>query len=416
MALDVEREPLDISEFPGNLQQHVNSDAPAKMKMMAAQGMVPAPPEQTVRLLYQLHFDESSQIKEAVDSAIADLPDGVLTGVIQKESHGGVLDWVGDERGESSAIVETLLRNDATKDMTVARLAKRADADTCEVIATNQVRILRTPEIIEQLYQNPNARMATVDGLIELAQRNEVALDNLPGVQRALQAKSDIFTEDAESEQDDGKMSEEEFSAMLAEEYEQAEREEEKLEKLEDENLTRSQKEKLRKEIEDGLEIDEDGETSEEGEEEEARRMLTPGQLQNMTIPQKIRLATVGSRSAIKKLVQDPNRLVHMAAIESPRIKAPDAVRLASQKSIPDGVISYIANNREWTQNYQVVRNLAFNPKTPVSDSMDLMNRLRNNDLKQLQASRDVPHQVARAAKRLYKKRTGRGGGGRGRG
>ncbi|MFB6350324.1 MAG: hypothetical protein ABEK29_00835, partial [Bradymonadaceae bacterium] len=131
----------------------------------------------------------------------------------------------------------------------------------------------------------------------------------------------------------------------------------------------------------------------------------------DMSVPQKIRLATCGSRQAIKKLVQDPNKLVHMAAIESPRLKPPDAIRLASRKSVPEGVVSYIANNREWTQNYECVKNLVYNPKTPVSDSMDLLNRLRNNDLKKLQQSRDVPHQVTRAAKRLYKKRTGRGAG-----
>ena len=404
MALDVEREPLEVSDFPANLQKHVDPDAPAKMKLMGAQGMVPAPPEQTVRMLYQLHFDDSSQIQQEVDQAVSEMPENVVENVVEKEDHPGVLDWVADKCGDAQPIVEALLRNQATEDLTVARLAKSADTDACEVIATNEVRILRTPQIIEELYQNPNARMATVDGLIELAQRNDVELRNLPGVQRALKAQEDLSGEEA-----DERLSDQEFEEMLEAEHEHGEIEDEKLEKLEDEDLTRSEKEKLREEIEEGIDdVDEKGEGEEE-EESDDKRMLTPGDLQQMTIPQKIRLATCGSRAAIKKLVQDPNRLVHMAAIESPRLKQPDAVRLAGQKSVPDGVISYIANNREWTQNYQVVKNLAFNPKTPVSDTMDLLKRLRNNDLKKLQGSREVPHQVTRAAKRLYQKRTGRG-------
>ncbi len=400
MANDVEREPLDLSVFSENLKQHVSPDAPAKMQMMAAQGMVPAPPAETVRLLYQLHFDADDQVQAEIDSAIGDMPENVLAGVLEDEDHPGVLDWVADKRGDSQTIVETLLRNRATEDMTVASLARQADADICDIVATNEVRVLESPQIIEELYQNPDARMATVDQLIELAQRNDVALDGLPGVSRALQSDADLTYED-----DEEGISDEKFRELLEEQHDQAEQEEELLAQLEDEDLTRSQREELREEIEDKLE--EDDEDEDENDEDD-RGVLTHGDLMQMDVPQKIRLATVGSRSAVKKLVQDSNKLVHMAAIESPRLKTPDAKQFAARKSMPDDVLSFIANNREWTQNYEVIRNLVFNPKTPVSDSMDLLKRLRKNDLQQLEDSREVPHQIARAAKRLLKKRRGR--------
>jgi hypothetical protein len=398
MANDVEREPLDLSVFSENLKQHVSPDAPAKMKMMAAQGMVPAPPAETVRLLYQLQFEASDQVQAEIDSAIGDMPENVLAGVVEDEDHAGVLDWVAEKRGDSQTIVETLLRNQATEDMTVAGLAERAGAEICDIIATNEVRVLETPQIIEELYQNPNARMATVDQLIELAQRNDVDLDGLPGVSRAVQSETDLTHED-----DEEGISDEQFRDLLEEQHEQAEEEEELLAQLEDEDLTRSQREKLREEIEEKLDDDDE----EEGDEDD-RGVLTHGDLMQMDVPQKIRLATVGSRSAVKKLVQDSNKLVHMAAIESPRLKTPDAKQFAARKSMPDDVLSFIANNREWTQNYEVVKNLVFNPKTPVSDSMELLKRLRKNDLQQLEDSREVPHQISRAAKRLLKKRRGR--------
>jgi len=399
MSTRIDREPLDLSEFPSNLQKHVESDAPEKMKVMAAQGMVPAPPEQTVRLLYQLHFEESSTIREAIDSAVDEIPENPLLGAIEDEDREGVLDWIADVRGDTQSVVEELLRNEATPDQSVARLAGEADAETCEVIATNEVRILRSPQIIERLYQNPDVRMATVDQLIELADRNDVELDNLPGVQRALRAEEDVFDE---NQADESGVDDEEFAEVLEEEAEQAEREAEQLEKLQSDDLTRSEREELREEFEEDIE---EGESEED--ETENNRRITQHDLQQMSVAEKIRLATVGSRSVITQLVQDPNKLVHMAAIESPQIKTPDAVRFASQKSLPDDVISYIANNREWTQNYRVVKNLVQNPKTPVSDSLDLLKRLRNHDLKKLRSNRDVPHQVSRAAERLYEKRTG---------
>ena len=397
MSTFVEQEPLELDAFSGQLQTHVQPDAPDKLKKAAARGMAPASPDQTVRLLYQLHFDDDDTIRTEASSSLEEMPRNVVLGVAEDETHAGVLDWIAERRGDEPEIVETLLRNQHAEDLTFARLARRADDEICEIVATNEMRALETPEIIEELYQNPNARMSTVDGLLELAERNDVSLSGLPGLQRALQSDSEVFEGEESSDEEEG-LDEDAFNELLQQEAENADTEEEKLEKIENnDNLTRSQKEEMRKKIEEQSESDRGG------------MGPTPGELLQMTVPEKIRLATVGSRSTVKKLVKDANKLVHMAAIESPRIKAPDAVRLASKKSLPEGVISYIANNREWTQNYEVSKNLAFNPKTPVQDTMDLLKRLRNDDLKQLQDSRDVPHQVSRAAERLYKKRTGRG-------
>lgn len=231
--------------------------------------------------------------------------------------------------------------------------------------------------------------MATVDQLIELAVRNDVDVDHLPSIKRAVEAQERVDDQQEEEVVDD-----KEFDQVLEKEAEQSEIEEQMLEELEDDDLTRSQREQKREELQEEME-----------EEAEERRMLTPTELQQMSIKKKVRLATVGSRSTVMKLVKEPNRMVHMAAIESPKIKMPDVVRLSSQKSLPDSVIGAIAHNKEWLQNYQIVKNLCFNPKTPVSDALDLVKKLRTGDLKKLESNRDVPHQVARAAKRLLSKR-----------
>ncbi|MFB6262935.1 MAG: hypothetical protein ABEL76_04815 [Bradymonadaceae bacterium] len=388
----VEREKLPLDAFPENLRQHVEPDAPEDLKKMAAQGMIPAPPEQTLRVLYQLHFEAEGDLEGDIAEAIGDMPTNVVAGAGGDEEHPGVLDWIAEHRGGDEAVVEALLRNDAAEDMTFADLASRVDTEICDLIATNEVRVLRTPEIIEELYQNPNARMATVNQLVDLARDNDVELPNLPGVERAADRNPEAFNQEEPSE------GEEVFQEILEQESERAEEEREQLEQLDDEDLTRSQREKLREEIE---EDDDERETGQ----------IRETDLMDMSVAEKIRLATVGSRSTIKKLCKDPNRQVHMAAIESPQLKTPDALRLASKKNIPDGVLEYIARNREWTQKYDVVKNLVFNPKTPVNQSMDLVKRLRRDDLKKLQNSREVPHQVSRAAKRLLKKRRGGGGG-----
>jgi hypothetical protein len=395
---EFEREPLDMSAIPEKLQKHVQPDAPAKLKMMAARGMLPAPPEQMVKILYQLQFDSDSKVTGAAHDAIADMPPNVLGPAIQNADHPGLLDWVGDVRRDSDDIGTIVVRNAATHDHTVARLAEHADAELADVIATNQVRILRTPRIIESLYKNVAVSSATIDNLIELAQRNEVELKGLPGLADALKSGQNLFG--------DKGVNEDSFSALLKEESQRVEEQEEKRRKLEEdgEKMTRSQREELRQELDSG----DDGAASKDGDEEpDAGRKSVHAELADLSIAQKIRLATVGTREKIKVLVRDQNKLVHMAAIKSPRVKPGDIAKFAGNKALPENVIEYIATNRDWTRNYDVVKNLVNNPKTPLKDTMKFLKHLRQNDLRDVQRSRDVPHQVSRAAKSLMKKRSG---------
>jgi hypothetical protein len=151
-----------------------------------------------------------------------------------------------------------------------------------------------------------------------------------------------------------------------------------------------------------------DGADDDEGEEdldEEVAKSLD-AKIAQMSIAQKVRLATVGSREAVHKLVRDSNKLVHMAAVKSPRATYVDAKSWATNKSMPDGVIQYIAHNRDWSAKYDVMKALVENPKCPLGETLNFLNRLRTNDLKLLMSNRNVPMQVARQAKVLYTKRT----------
>ena len=79
---------------------------------------------------------------------------------------------------------------------------------------------------------------------------------------------------------------------------------------------------------------------------------------------------------------------------------------------MPEGVIAYIADQREWLRHYQVKLNLVNNPKMPLQKSIRLLNFLQPRDLQQLARNRNVPGTLARQAKVLVGKRQqGRQGG-----
>ena len=98
-------------------------------------------------------------------------------------------------------------------------------------------------------------------------------------------------------------------------------------------------------------------------------------------------------------LIKDTNRAVAMAAVASPAVAEPEAVRWASQRELSEDVIRYIATRKEWHKNYGFKLNLINNPKCPLRISMGLIVQLRANDLRALSRSKNVPGPLAKAAK-----------------
>jgi hypothetical protein len=369
MSLILERKPADLSAIPVNFQQNLAPTAPTPMRMMAARGMLPLAPGQVLTALYALSFDVDPQIVEATRKSLRDMPPDILLPVLKAEKHVGVLDWAADLRMDFLSL-EAVTTNSFTDALTIARIVRHAESRLIEVVATNQVRLLASPVIIEQMYLNPNARASTIDRVIELAQRNNVDLSGIPGLGDAIRSGQDIFSGGLDADQ---------FDAIV-------------------------QTEAQRGEMQEMLAEGDDPEEVKE-EEDEVYRSLD-AKISAMSIAQKVRMATIGSREAVHKLVRDANKLVHMAAVRSPRATYVDAKSWAMNKSMPDGVISYIAHHRDWSGKYDVMKALVENPKTPLGETLGYLTRLRTNDLKILMSSRAVPMQVARQAKILYTKRT----------
>jgi hypothetical protein len=55
--------------------------------------------------------------------------------------------------------------------------------------------------------------------------------------------------------------------------------------------------------------------------------------------------------------------------------------------------------NRNFTRNYQVKYNLVTNPKTPLTFSARLLPHMRDNDLRALTKSKNVPANIQSAAR-----------------
>jgi hypothetical protein len=135
------------------------------------------------------------------------------------------------------------------------------------------------------------------------------------------------------------------------------------------------------------VEAEPDGDAVPEGQEREA----TLQKIAAMNVAQRIALAMKGSREERAILIRDPNKLVSVAVLSSPKMTEPEIESIAKMASISEEILRIIANTRGWMKRYGIVVALARNPKTPVAISMNLLARLTDKDLRAISTDRNVP-------------------------
>ena len=122
--------------------------------------------------------------------------------------------------------------------------------------------------------------------------------------------------------------------------------------------------------------------------------------LQSMNVPQKVQRATKGSREERAILIRDPNKLISVAVLSSPKLTGSEVEAIAKMSSVSEEILRIISTNRNWMKSYVVLSALARNPKTPLPISMNLLNRLNEKDLKVLSTNRNVPEVLRTTARR----------------
>jgi hypothetical protein len=221
---------------------------------------------------------------------------------------------------------------------------------------------------------NRRVRMSTADRLVDLAVRNQIEL-NIPAFKQAAAAIANQLIAEPTEERT--------FDDALFQKTDELARQTE-------------------------LAPDEDTHATNDEGEEELNQKLQPlyAQLANMTISQKIRRATLGTGAERLLLVRDTNRLVATAAATSPLLNESEAARIAASRSVSDDVLRIIANNRDFTRNYQVKLNLVNNPRTPFTFSSRIIPQLRGNELRTLSRSKNVPSAVQTAARQQLQRKS----------
>ena len=135
-------------------------------------------------------------------------------------------------------------------------------------------------------------------------------------------------------------------------------------------------------------------------EEKAAAEKGTIEKLAVMNPAERLARAMKGSREERAVLIRDPNKIVAVAVLSSPKISDSEVEAIAKMTSVSDEILRIIGNTRAWVKNYRIVSALTRNPKTPQALAMNLLSRLQEKDVKLLVADRNVPDSIRMAARR----------------
>lgn len=367
---------IDIDQLPAAAKRLFSAGAPPPARLMAASGIIPGlKAGDVVTVVVALSTDADDKVAAKARNTLAALPSPILTGALQADLQPQVIYSLAETHANQSDVVEKLLRMRQIEATALELLADRANEAIGELVATNETLLLQHPSVIEKLYMNKRVRMSTADRVLELAVRNGLEL-NIPAFKEAAAAIQNSLIPEATGEPT--------FEDRLFDEADQI-----------------ASKTELGEE--DTHEVDDEGK-------ERVRELIKPlhALLAEMTVSQKIRRATLGSAADRLILVRDPNRLVAAAAAQSPMLNENEAARISASRQVSEDVLRIIARNREFTRSYQIKLNLVMNPRTPFTFSARLVPYLRDNDLRSLSKSKNVPSNIQVAVRQQLDKKKGR--------
>ena len=115
----------------------------------------------------------------------------------------------------------------------------------------------------------------------------------------------------------------------------------------------------------------------------------------------RIKLAIMGTREQRTVLVRDPNKVVAVAVLGSPKLNPTEVESYARMTSVKEEVLRIIGTGPQWVRHYPIAAALVSNPKTPIAIAMPLVTRLNERDLKAVARDRNVSEGVRKAANRF---------------
>ncbi|HEY6548848.1 MAG TPA: hypothetical protein VI589_13125 [Vicinamibacteria bacterium] len=334
---------------------------PRELRLMAAQGALPLKPEDLVELWTDLTRDAEAEVKDTALQSLTGFGAAEFLPILKsRETPVSVLTWALTYRSERE-LREVVLQNTSLPDEVIEGLAGGLSQELAELVVINQTRLLRRTSLLEAIETNPHLNNDQRRRLRELRETFKVGA---------------AYAEAPPPPPPPPRPPEPELAMSLPEVSMTAES------ISEDEAMVRYLSDDERKETE---------------------KVSAVQKLYRLNTAEKVITALKGNREERAILVRDPNRMVAMGVLGSPKVTDGEIESFAAMKNVSDVILRSIGTHKEWTKKYSVVANLARNPRTPIGIAMTMVPRLNPKDMKAVAVDKNVPEAIRKAAQKFIK-------------
>ena len=388
------------------VQAIIGGAAPHQARLAAASGLLPLPQSDLLEVLVALRQSEDSEIATAAKATLEGQDsEDLLAAARSDETSVAVLDYLATPSENSRQIHEAVILNSKTSDQAIASLAaSTSDGSLLELIAMNQQRLVRFPEIIDAILANSDssqeAERRARETKREFFEKERGAQQIAQELRTRGKTAAAEFFESADlteglSVQDAWLIAEhiEVSDADLDSSWLPSERFEELQAETPEEHAANFKRVIEFEKLEFG--------------EVPAERVSLIRRLMFMNVKDRVKLAMKGDREARGILIRDSNRTVATAVIHNPRVTDQEVENIAAMRTVADEVLRLIAMNRNWARSYSIIHNLCRNPRTPIATVIGTLPRIRTKDLKNLSQNRNISETARRQAARLSQARSG---------
>jgi hypothetical protein len=387
----------------------ITGKAPQPARLAAARGMLPLPQNDLLEVLVALTSSDDAQISAAATETLsAETPDNLLLAAKAADTSPNVLAYLASWTTGTPEVYEATILNTRTPDQAIAKLASiTSNGSLLELIAINQQRLVRFPEIIDAILANParsgEAERRASETRKEFFEKERGARQIADELRARGQTAAAEFFESADLTTATGEMNFDDAwliaqhievsDADIDDSWLPAERYEELLPESFEESAANAQRVIENERLEGG--------------EVSAERVSLIRKIMFMNVKDRMKLAMKGDREARGILIRDSNKIVCSAVVKNPRITEQEVENISAMRTVADEVLRLIAMNRSWARSYTIIHNLARNPRTPIPTAMTILMRIRTKDLAQISQNRNVSETVRRQAYRLAQARSG---------
>jgi hypothetical protein len=334
-----------LADSQSSLLEQVRSGN-RQLQLLAAEGILPLPPEELIPLQVELAQGDDPQVAERSRESLRKVDPRHAQPFLERRADESVLSWFAEETSHP-ALIETILRRRDVPRRLLARLARRVPPDLQELLLLRQDAIIEEPAILEALEENP--------------QVSSYATRRIAEYREHLLRKERIAAPAPDPGQPP-EMDEEELAEVLA----------------------------AARDLPAIGEIDD-------------KTGLTEGQIRQLPVPARLKLTRGASRTLRTILLRDPNSQVATSVIINNSLSDQEVEQTAANRSVVEEVLELIARRREWVGKYNIMKSLVQNPRTPLPTALRLVPKLAVRDLRDVGRDRNVADAVRSTALRLYR-------------